>query len=150
MAKKNKVPSTPFMSEQISGFLNFLTQSERDLAWNQRELDRLDKLTQDYLHKLELGNLSYDEKRKIGPQLEKIRKQRREHKDSIEVLKPIIEFLNTEIGRKSRNMLNERLGQVRKVEKSLGERMYYFRVLQEPPIQGILLKKIKQFYNLTT
>lgn len=134
MAKKNKVPPTLFTSEQLSTFLNFLTQAEKDYTWNKAEVEKLEKLTQDYLHKLELGNLTYEEKRKMGPQLSVIRQQRREHKDSVEILKPIIEFINTENGKKFRNMLNERLGQVRKAEKSLGDRMYYFRVLQEPPI----------------
>lgn len=132
MSKKKSPP--PLFSENISGFLNSLAQAVKDYEWNSEQLDKLDKLTQDYLHKLELGNLSYKEKCKIGVQLSRVRKQRREHKDSIEILKPIITFMQTEKGKMLKNQLNETLGQTRKAENKLGDRIYWFRVLSEPPI----------------
>lgn len=129
-----KQPNTPLTSEQISSFLNFLTQVQKDYLWNFEQQQKLEKLTQDYLHKLELEKLTSKEQGKIGVQLAKIRKQRREHKDSVELLTPIIEFIDSDIGKKLKNQLNERLGQTRKAEKKLGDRIYWFRVLQEPPI----------------
>lgn len=134
MSKKNNSPS--LFSENISGFLNFVNQAVKDYDWNTEQLEKLNKLTQDYLHKLELEDLSYKEKAKIGIQLSKIRKQRRLHKDSIELLTPLINYLNTEKGKQQKNSLNEVLGQIRRNENRLGDKKYYFRVLEEPPIES--------------
>lgn len=132
MSKKKNPP--PLFSENISGFLNSVAQAIKDYDWNVEQLEKLDKLSQDYLHKLELGNLPYKEKCKIAVQLSRVRKQRREHKDSIEILKPIVTFMKTGNGKNLKNNLSEILGQTRKAENKLGDRVYWFRVLSEPPI----------------
>lgn len=132
MSKRKNPP--PLFSEDISGFLNSVTKAIKDYDWNMEQLEKLDKLTQDYLHKLELGDLSYKEKCKISVQLSRVRKQRREHKDSIEILKPIVTFMKTEKGRMFKNNLSETLGQTRKAENKLGDRIYWFRILSELPI----------------
>lgn len=125
----------PMLSENVKSFLDLCTQAVKDYNWNTQELERLNKLTQDYLHKLELEDLSYKEKGKIGVQLSRIRKQRRLHKDSVELLMPLINYLSTEKGKQQKNSLNEVLGQIRRSEEHLGERKYYFRILKEPPIE---------------
>ncbi len=132
MSKRKNPP--PLFSENISNFLNSVSQAIKDYEWNTEQLEKLDKLTQDYLHKLELGDLSYKEKCKIVVQLSRVRKQRREHKDSVEILKPVVTFMKTEKGKMLKNNLNETLGQTRKAENKLGDRIYWFRVLSEPPI----------------
>lgn len=42
------------LSEQLSDFLTLLTQAQKDYSQCQEEIIRLDQLTQDYLHMLEL------------------------------------------------------------------------------------------------
>lgn len=129
---KKKIP--PSLSENIKVFLDLQTQLAKDYVWNQEQLDRLDKLTQDYLHKLELTDTKYKEKAKIATELSKIRKKRREHKDSLEILRPFYNFLQSPNGKNMKNNLSEVLGQTRKSEQKLGDKKYWFRVLQEPPI----------------
>ena len=56
MAKKC---SAPKFSAVISGFIQMMEEASKDYAWNYDEVNRMDRLTQDYLHKLELDNLDY-------------------------------------------------------------------------------------------
>ena len=49
--------SKPKFSATISEFIEMMESASKDYAWNYNEVNRMDKLTQDYLHKLELGNL---------------------------------------------------------------------------------------------
>ena len=56
-------------------------------------MNRLDKLTQDYLHQLELDNLKCAERSKVATQLAICRKNRRYYKDKVEELQSLIDFL---------------------------------------------------------
>lgn len=40
----------PQFSVCLSNFLNLITEAQRDYQWNYDEVNRLDRLTQDYLH----------------------------------------------------------------------------------------------------
>ena len=48
-----KVKATPQFSEFISSFCKLMENAQKDYAWNYDEVNRMDRLTQDYLHKLE-------------------------------------------------------------------------------------------------
>ena len=71
-------------SEYISEFLNFVTEAQNiwDLYWE--EVNKQDKLTQDYLHSLELDDLKCDERSKVATKLMINRKDRRYYKDRME------------------------------------------------------------------
>lgn len=57
-----KVKAAPQFSESISSFCKLMENAQRDYAWNYDEVNRMDRLTQDYLHKLELDGLDYKER----------------------------------------------------------------------------------------
>lgn len=84
MAKKAKAPR---LSVHISGFCSLMASVQGDYEWNRNEVNRLDMLTQDYLHKLELEKLSYGERAKIATNLSRCRQLRRECKDTVEILR---------------------------------------------------------------
>lgn len=126
-----KVTKVPQFSLHISEFCKLITEAQRDYEWNSDEVNRLDRLTQDYLHKLELEGLSYSERAKVATQLAKCRQLRRESKDTAEVLKPFILFLESDKGRNMINLLREALGQTRKVEERMENRTYRYKVLDE-------------------
>lgn len=63
--------------------------AKSDYEWNQEEVTRLERLTQDYLHKLELENLSYAERAKVATQLARCRQMRRASKDTVEILEAV-------------------------------------------------------------
>lgn len=121
----------PQFSENISGFCKMVDQAKQDYEWNHSEVNRLDYLTQDYLHKLELDGLSYAERAKVATQLARCRQLRRASKDTVEILQPLIEFLETEKGKQLLNLMREILGKTRKVEERMENRTYRNKVLEE-------------------
>lgn len=125
MSKSKK----PQFSVCISNFCSMIKEAKSDYEWNYEEVNRLDRLTQDYLHKLELDKLSYGERAKIATQLAKCRQLRRESKDTVEILQPFIEFIETEKGGQMMNLIKETLGKTRKVEERMGTRTYRYKVL---------------------
>lgn len=130
MSKKRQ-PQPPRFSECISGFCRLMEDAQKDYAWNYNEVNRMDKLTQDYLHKLELEDLDYKERAKVATQLTRCRQSRRACKDTVEVLEPLVQFLESDKGKSLLNLVREALGNTRKVEKRMETRTYIPRVLDE-------------------
>lgn len=129
MAKKARVP--PPLSQAVSDFCNLADQSSKDYDWYKEEMLRLDRLTQDYLHKLELEKLDRNQRAKIGTALSKCRRERRVAKDAMELLSPLVEFALDETNQKALNRLKMVLGKIRKTEKDMKTRVYYPRELKE-------------------
>lgn len=127
MKKKEKPKFSPYISE----FCKMMEDAQRDYAWNYEEVNRMDRLTQDYLHKLELDNLDYKERAKVATQLSKCRQKRRECKDTVEVLEPLVQFLESDKGKNLLNLMREALGKTRKVEERMETRAYVPRVLSQ-------------------
>lgn len=92
---------------------------------------RLDKLTQDYLHSLELDNLDYKQRAKLATQLAACRRQRRASKDTVETLEPLITFIESDKGKNMLNMMREVLGKTRKIEEKMEYRQYRRKVLSD-------------------
>lgn len=126
MSKKN---NNPKFSETISNFCDMVTEVISDYEWNKAEVNRLDRLTQDHLHQLELNGLNYRERAKVATQLTKCRQLRRESKDTVETLEPFVEFMESEKGKQIMNFMKEALGKTRKVEKYMENRTYRYKVL---------------------
>ena len=110
-----KVKATPQFSEFISSFCKLMENAQKDYAWNYDEVNRMDRLTQDYLHRLELDGLDYKERAKVATQLAKCRQARRECKDTVEILEPLVQFLESDKGKNLLNLVREALGKTRKV-----------------------------------
>ena len=91
----------------------------------------MDRLTQDFLHKLELDGLDYKERAKVATQLAKCRQARRECKDTVEILEPLVQFLESDKGKNLLNLVREALGKTRKVEERMETRTYIPRVLEQ-------------------
>lgn len=106
-----------------------MDSAQKDYAWNYEQVGRLDRLTQDYLHKLELENLDYRERAKVATALANCRRQRRECKDTVEVLEPLVQFLESDKGKNLLNLVREALGKTRRVEERMETRTYVPRVL---------------------
>ena len=74
------------------------------------------------MHRLELYDDPYLERKKLYDLIPYIRRDRRESKDSIEVLTPIVQYI--ESNRKTISCLQQLLGEVRKAERKQRERIY--------------------------
>lgn len=127
MSKKQNSP--PQFSSYISNFCKIVTDALIDYEWNKAEVNRLDKLTQDYLHKLELDGLDYKGRAKVATKLTSCRQLRRESKDTVEMLEPLVAFLESDKGKNMMNLLRDALGKTRKVEERMQNRTYRYKVL---------------------
>lgn len=118
-------------SEHISEFLNFIAEAQSQYRFCSEEVDNQEKLTQDYLHSLELDGLKRDERSKVATKLAINRKDRRYYKDRVEELKPIVQFFEEPQNKKMLNKMREVLGIVRKSELYHKDRQYIPRILKE-------------------
>lgn len=119
------------LSEKISIFLTLMGQVQKDYAWSGEQVHRMEQLTQDYLHMLELSENSYHEKARIAGAISECRAERRRHKDDRAVLEPLIAFLESDKGKVMITQLQQVLGAVRKAERAGQERNYIHRVLTQ-------------------
>ncbi len=126
MQNKNE---RPLFSKSISEICDLLESAQKDYAWNSDKIHEMDLLTQDYLHSLELDGLKYEGRAKVATQLAKCRQERREHKDTVQILEPLVQYLDGEKGRQLFNLLREVLGKMRKAEERMENRVYFPRVL---------------------
>ena len=83
------------------------------------------------MHKLELDNLNYSGRAKVATGLSKTHQSRRLHKNQVESLEPVVNFLESNKGKNMIDLLKEVLGKVRKSEERIEKRMYSVRVLDE-------------------
>lgn len=127
----SKITKEKKSSEYIEEFLNFLSDVKSKYNFAFDEVNQQDKLTQDYLHSIELDNLKYEERNKIATKLVINRKDRRYYKDIVEEYEPIVEFLDDPNNKKIVNQLTQVLGKVRKQEGYHEKRTYIPRVLKE-------------------
>lgn len=122
----NKKPS-----EYITEFLNFVAEAQTQHRIYEEEVNNQDKLTQDYLHKLELGELKSSERSKVATKLAVNRKDRRYYKDRVEELKPIVQLFEDPVNKKVFEKLKQVLGECRRWEGYHKDRKYKPRVLKE-------------------
>ena len=118
-------------SEYISEFLNFIAEAQSQYRFCRDEVENQEKLTQDYLHSLELDDLKRDERSKVATKLAVNRKDRRYYKDRVEELEPIVQFFEQPQNKKVLDKMKQVLGVVRKSELYHKDRKYIPRVLKE-------------------
>ena len=118
-------------SEYISEFLNFVTEAKLQYNFCSEAVSNQDKLTQDYLHSLELDDLKCGERSKLATKLAINRKDRRYYKDRVEELEPIVKFFEEPQHKKVLDKLTQALGQTRRAESYHKDRVYVQRVLNE-------------------
>ena len=122
----NKLPST-----YVSDFLDFVTNAQVRYRICSEEMNTQEKLTQDYLHSLELDDLDRSERSKIATKLSTNRKDRRYYKDRVEEFEPIVEFFKDPSHKKTLDQLTQVLGQLRKAENYHKNRTYKPKALRE-------------------
>jgi hypothetical protein len=118
-------------SEYLSEFLNFISEAQSHYRFCSEEVNNQDKLTQDYLHSLELDDLKRDERSKVATKLMINRKDRRYYRDRVEELEPIVQFFEEPQNKKVLDKMKQVLGVVRKSELYHKDRKYIPRVLKE-------------------
>ena len=117
-------------SEYLTEFLNFVAEAQSQYKFCSEEVNNQDKLTQDYLHSLELDGLKRDERSKVATKLAINRNDRRYYKDRVEEFEPIVQFFDDPQNKKMLDKLKQVLGALRKVEGHHKDRKYIPRVLR--------------------
>lgn len=110
-------------SDHLAAFLVWLRDIRQDYNIALAELDEEENATQDILHQLELGEDRYHDCARLALALQEVRRRRRQVKDRLTVLQPIIGWLAENA--KTIKTLERLLGEMRKLEKSLIGRSYH-------------------------
>lgn len=129
MSKKNSC-GVPQFSYAIGELIELLENAKKDYYWNTDEVNRLNGLQQDFLHQLELDGLNYAERAKVATKLMKCRQDRRDSKDMVRVLDPLVKYLESDKGKNMLNLMKEVLGKTRRIEKEMEHRVYVPRELE--------------------
>ena len=116
-------------STTISDFLEFLRDCSDQYNVEYESVGEKDKETQDLLHELELQDLKYHQQAHLAADLKQVREDRRNAKDAVTVLEPIRQYYNSHSA--DIKALERLLGEVRKAEKSLTNRIYIPRVRKD-------------------
>ena len=119
------------LSDPIGALCSLLDHAPAKFDYHYQKVGEMDKLTQDYLHMVELQELYDMELVKFAEELRDCRRERRAYKDICDRLQPLIDFLNTDKGKAAHNQLKQLLGQVRDAEKRQENRQYIPRILKE-------------------
>lgn len=114
-------------SEEIKTFLDFIREAESRYNLALDAMKTEDKRTQDFLHAIEFEPHA-EERSKIATKIRASRKTRRENKDIVEELEPVIDFMSVQANKKVIDQLTQLLGRIRKVEKYHENRSYHPRV----------------------
>ena len=125
-----KSVSIDYDLDDILYAINDLSELKSIYTYCEEQMDKEQQITQDLLHAIEFSN-SYKERYKYSTLLHYNRKRRRTYKTAIEVLKPLIEFIDKEDNKKCLNRLSNLLGDRRKFKERTKERVYTPRILND-------------------
>ena len=121
-------------SEEISRFLSFTRDLSKEFEYTANEIEQKDAETQDILHQFEFGLAKH--RSKFATMLTKIRRERRNLKNFIDVNASVANYFKEPEFIKVYRRLEQLLGEVRKQEKYIeGQRTYRPRVYKDLPIK---------------
>ncbi len=123
------------ISDELTRFTNLCVEVRKMHTYCEERLRECDKETQDYLHKLELENLTSSEKAKIATALKRVRKERRYYKDRVEACQPLIDALETNPCKLAINSLSGVVSKCKRVEAYHLSRTYIPKVVKETWIE---------------
>lgn len=129
MAQKDHLQAEQPLSVEISTLIKRLNQVQQDFDWCNKVEEQMNALSQDYLHQLELVEMTYHERARVATELQRCRVNRRAAKDTAAISEPLVVFLRSDRGKALFSQLSEVLGQTRKVEKTMSQRSYMPRVM---------------------
>lgn len=117
------------VSGQIDAFLAFLRFCEQQYHMAEADEREANNETQDILHSLELEPHDYRQLAALGRELRSVRRRRRQAKDTAGVTAPVLRWM--EENRPVIKGLERLLGEMRKVEKRMENRVYIPRSKRE-------------------
>lgn len=116
-------------SQGIETFLTFLRETEQQYRMAEANEQEANDETQDLLHSIELEQHDDAEFAQLSRDLQRVRRQRREAKDTMSETLPVLNWVDG--NRQVIKGLEQLLGQVRKAEKNTENRIYTPKVRRE-------------------
>ena len=114
----------------LIGSMNDLKELISLYDYCEEQLEVEQQITQDLLHAIEFSD-DYKQRYKYSTQLHYNRQRRRIYKDTITILKPLVDFISKEDSKKCLNKVSNLLGECRKVQQRSNDRVYTPRILTE-------------------
>ena len=87
---------------------------------------------------------NYEQRAKIATRLQNVLIKRRVAKDTIRINQPLLKFVESDLGAKALNQLKQTLGELRKVENDMAERIYNKRGLNSQASNPDMEKKLNK------
>ena len=128
------------LSYKIDEILNAFADIQKTYRASSEKVQHMDRLTQDYLHALELQDNGYHERARIATFLQQCRKDRRADKDNVYLTEPIASYLNTKKGQEMCDRLEHLRNVARNIERSVPGRKYAPRVLSQTEYNNVAKK----------
>ena len=138
------------LSQKIELVIHILEQSQREAKWFDAKLKEAEAEELNLNHELEgVANDArlppkYRERARIATHLQNVLIQRRVAKDGMRSHQPLVKFIESEQGTKALNGLKQTLGELRKVEASMAERVYTKREAEKPTSNKAAEKKLNK------
>ena len=110
------------ISGGIEAFLDYIRETEQLYRISVSNEQEANDATQDILHSLELETHDYHDSARLARKLKEVRQARRAAKDLMGQTLPVVEW--AEGNRQTIKALERLLGEVRKMEKNTGNRIY--------------------------
>ena len=131
-------------SKPLSDFLDFCERVRELYIKDTRELKNMDLLTQDYLHLCELNKLSSQQASRLTHNLADCRRCRRNYKDILEELEPLVNILQSAEWGCMKYKLDRALLDIQKAEESHTGRHYDPRILSTIGPQKLEYDRIEE------
>lgn len=122
-------------SEMLSDVLKYFRESQTMYNIEVQGAEDKQLLQEDLIHKLEFKDKTAAERNKTTRALKKCRDERRRHKDKVEVLRELNEFINT--NQPTIKKLEKILGDMRRIEENQSKRVYRPRVMTQEEWEGL-------------
>ena len=128
------------LSYKIDEILCTFAEIQHVYAVSHEKVQRMDRLTQDYLHALELQDNNYHERARIATALQQCRKDRRPDKDNVYLTEQIAAYLGTKKGQELIGRLEHLRNTARNIERTRPGRKYTPRVLTQREYDNVAKK----------
>ena len=126
--RKETTDDVPYVSTTIKCFFDFLNTANMAYECAKNALSVEDKRAVDLIHMIEFES-DYDERGQICTQLHNSRLIRRNNKDILEELYPIVKWMSDEKHLQALSDLNAAINEMEKIEKRRSNRSYKFKVI---------------------
>lgn len=130
-----------FGINDISRIGEIIQEAARQNTIAINELDYCNKRQEDILHEIELGSSNHHTLGKLARELRDIRIRRRIAKNTISIVKPILQWCENYGNPKNR--LFNAIGETRRIDKELRETTYHYKTEEDRIISHVNYEDVK-------